>query len=300
VVACLALLASYQVLIWCHAVSASPSIHQWEDNVIRAERYADTPAGDQPVVLIGSSLMARLYPGQVGARVQNIAFSGGSPLTGAELVLRHPAAAAIIVEMSNLTSRPMDAELVEPATGGISFLRRWLSVFRREYQPVSVLVSAWKDHVLSERARQNALEDARKHKKKPKKPKPSSSPKVRSPAVDGVLAAYNNPLTAEKLQSIRKGAEELRQKLQALRQNSKVRVFMNHLPLDPAVDATTGTAQTLDLLHLVFPSPEWEWIPPPPATDWQTLDGLHLTDVSAETYAHYLRDTLQARGVKLD
>ncbi|MDB6073668.1 MAG: hypothetical protein JWO89_1308, partial [Verrucomicrobiaceae bacterium] len=68
-VACIAVLACWQVLIWCHGVTPSTGIHQWEDNVIRVERFADKAQRDRPVVLVGSSLMARLDAAKIGSSV---------------------------------------------------------------------------------------------------------------------------------------------------------------------------------------------------------------------------------------
>src|SRR5271166_3512535 len=81
------ILALYQSLVWANVLPIPTGLTQWEDNQVRAESYAFGTDGRPPVVLVGSSIMNRVYNNREPdwTNVANLAMIGGAAPTGLEV-----------------------------------------------------------------------------------------------------------------------------------------------------------------------------------------------------------------------
>jgi hypothetical protein len=73
-------------------------------------RYALEPVPE--IVLVGSSMMFRIYEGYFRAPLRNVAIGGGSALTGLAIIASYSKLPRVIVVDANILSRPVDQALV--------------------------------------------------------------------------------------------------------------------------------------------------------------------------------------------
>lgn len=277
---CGLLLAGYQGIVSTGALPPSPGLHPWEENRVRAEKFADSPALPGAVLLCGSSQIARVPAAALGGNTVNLGMVGGSPQTGLEMIRRHPPERCVlVVEMGAPVHRELDTLFVTGVFDQTPVLRRHFSALRRENRPASVALSALRGWLL-------------RHK--------SPSATTTAPRLLPGAPPEDTPLDEATRESLRHGALHLRQQLADLRRDLRARVFLVRLPQSSAKDGSLAERQTHELLAELFPAQEWDWLARPARADWQTTDGVHLTPEEAVAFAAHLRAGLSAHGVTLE
>lgn len=277
---CGLLLAGYQGLVSTGTLHSSPGLHPWEENRVRAEMFADSPAHPGAVILCGSSQIARVPAADVDGQAVNLGMVGGSPQTGVEMIRRHAApSCVVVVELGAPVQRALDTLFVTGVFDQAPALRRQFSALRCENRPASVALSALRGWLL-------------RHKS------PSATPSA--PTLLPSAAADDTPLDEVTRESLRRGALLLRQQLADLRRDHQARIFLVRLPQSAAKDESLAERQTRELLAELFPADEWQWLAHPVRAIWQTTDGVHLTPQEAAAFAHHLRAELTRLGVVLN
>ena len=83
-----------------------------DGSLVTLNRYAQEPTPD--VVLVGSSLTNRLSESYFSTpRLRNLAFAGGSPVTGLEIVAARSQLPKLILVEANVLSRDVDTTMVD-------------------------------------------------------------------------------------------------------------------------------------------------------------------------------------------
>src|SRR6185437_8314881 len=140
IIAALVLFIVYNVVLgWMHPL-AGPGQNQWQKNRIAVEDYVDNYQGIQ-VVIVGTSLSARLYPSLLPDGYYNLALSGQSILDGLQIVKQCKKKPKFLLVESNFYYFKLDQDITEgifdPA---MLYLRKWVPSFREENQPSNLLV----------------------------------------------------------------------------------------------------------------------------------------------------------------
>ena len=106
------LLACGVATIWLGGSVSLPAVTVRDGTYVVLDRYFREAV--PRIVLVGSSLTSRLREEYfVTPGVFNLTVTGGSPLTGLEIVASRPLLPAVILVEANMLSRPADADLVE-------------------------------------------------------------------------------------------------------------------------------------------------------------------------------------------
>ncbi|NJN18369.1 MAG: hypothetical protein HC822_19990 [Oscillochloris sp.] len=278
------LLALYQGLIWGGVLPASGGMTQWEENVIRSERYVYDGVTGAPVVLTGSSLMANVMGHSDWDTAVDLGMNGGTSQSGLE-ILRHSAhtPGVVVVELNDTISRPLDGKLLEGIFGpGIYQLRNAFSMFRTEYRPLSVLVRILATYDNDPNAA--PADDTRPRLT-------ARDQQRRERAVARAYPTMMQPLSAAEETEIRRSAVAIQQQITDLEAQGW-RVLLTDLPRDSKLATTTREQQVRALLQELFPSDRYRWLPEPPARDWATRDGSHLVRADARDVAAFLREQI--------
>lgn len=278
---CMFLLVLYQAMIFSGWITPSDGINLAQINEIKAQRYTYGKNSDIKMVLVGSSITAKIQADDIGDEVSNIAMRGGSTQTGLEIVKRKQSKPSILlVEINETIAREMDRELISSLYNPfLSFLRINLPMFRQEYRPVSVLLYGltrlvqWK----RESREKNIL----------------NSP-LREKLIERKEKEGNSPLSDEKKKIIIKEAGKIKKQLSEIAKNpNRVRVVLFNVPGEPQLENTLMKKQVRELMKELFPRDSFEWLQNPNRT-WKTTDGVHLTIADAKAYGVYLREKLLA------
>lgn len=274
---CLFLLTLYQTLVSGGVLPASDGISVWQTNVIKAERYAYHNQPDVKMVLVGSSLTNRLQPEFFEAKVINLAMSGRASQTGLEIVKRTKDKPSIVlVEVNDTIDRKIDAKLIDYVYQPVlHIVRYYVSMFRQEYQPVSIFMSYLKNS-----KNQNGQEDNE-----------SANPKLREKLIAQRVNSLMQPLSDSEKRIIGEEVEDIKAQIATLKKDG-VRVVLFDVPIEKRVANATKQKEVRKLLRSLFPADSYEWLPEPSSKNWVTTDGLHLGRSEAKEYALFLKEKL--------
>lgn len=286
------LLGAYSLLLAKFQPDVVLDFDAGTENHIIAERYV---LGATPeAVLVGSSL-SRMLGTQPGSDVYNLSFSGGSPLTGLEIVLRNGTLPRTVFVETNIIERALDESLARSVFDEpVASLRRWVPAFRYEYRPANLALSAW---TWSEWARAQGWRAALARASRAGRAAPAPAD---APAGDPLSAAefadlqqdatFRRGLAAQLADadkvpdSLRaataRSVATLQRQVAALRARN-VRVVFVRMPVFAGVDQTARERFMDDAVRAAFPAPGYEWLETPPGTRLRWVDSLHLVGPSA-------------------
>ncbi len=253
-----------------------PAIHQaqnqWVMNAIRAERfvYAEKQV---PVLVVGSSLAARLAGGSLGAKIHNMSFSGGSALTGLGIVHRAQARPSLVLIESNVLDRFGDEEFIARLYHPFFYpVKRHIRALRSEYQPINLFTTAMSSLYKS----RTGLLDA---------------PQTVDPkALKSNIQIHQTKEDAFELKSaFLKNVDDLKAIIDDLT-GQGVRVAFFELPTNQVLASGHRSRSMRTHLKKIFPENRFDWIDfDAIREDIRTTDGIHLVREDAHRAATILR-----------
>lgn len=257
----------------------------WQTNEIHGSDFLlDTHP--LPVVIVGTSLSARLPESILGKNVYNLAFSGGSLFTGLDLVKCRPSGVQAVVIEVNCLFKKLDSDLVERASSPIALaLERKFPVFRGQCTPANLFVTGIGlrvvqkglrvlEHYFIHGGHGLTLEDAHPFKA----------------LLAESRASWSTPPSPEELNS---ALEQLDKRVRVLRQLG-IECIMLEMPVDHSLEHTPYMEAIRSGLQEHFPPTAYHWITPDPDHNYATTDGLHLAKAEREPYAVRILAALKA------
>ena len=255
----------------------APAMDQGEDigttNNIRLENYTDRVTAPDTVI-VGSSLGGRMQVRMIPANWSNIALSGGSPLTGLEVVAagpHHPR--RVLIEINNLDRGDDPATFQRLLGWPQPLLRRIFWFYRSGYMPINLVFSQAESALARRRASHGG--DA------------ESPPANFEDLVAMQEQAYATPPDTSHLAQVAALVRQLRE--------GGIQVGFFEMPVDRRLvnsPRLTGLRRTLKIL---FNPGDYCWLPLDRGENWRTGDGEHLLLQDDAIVAHRLAAAQCAR-----
>jgi len=276
------LLLAYALFVaWVRPALYMPLLSVAVQNRIVAERYLARTTVPE-VVLVGSSMSRHLDTDGTFAptlpEVYNLAFFGGSPLTGNALILKRKTLPRIVVIEVNNLRQPLNAAFVDEVAGHPgAWLRGVCPALRVEYQPLLVLKHG-------ARILGNTVSG------RPLLP-PIADTEPPTPRLDeGVVRTlHDDALSTEADRAQVKRSLDLLAAQVAELERRGVCVLLLYLPTDPRVEASDFRRFVREAVFERFPKSRWPWSDMPSDGSLRTSDGVHLTGRSAAIAAVAIR-----------
>jgi hypothetical protein len=278
IVAALLILSLYQILVFGNIIPSSDGINQFQTNAIKAERYVYDINPELKLAIAGSSLANIINPNYIGTNVANLGMAGGSTQTGLAIIQHAKVKPSIVLaEINSTIDRKIDENLVSTLFNPfLSFLRITLPIFRQEYRPVSVFVSALKG-----KESESSLATRQDFQDTP----------LRQQEIQRLIQENSNLMTEDYAELLQQQIAVIKTQIATL-EAAGSRVILFELPGEPKVQETAKYQQIHDFLRSRFPADRYEWLPEPSRQDWITSDGLHLIRPDAKDYGAFLREHL--------
>lgn len=253
---------------------------QWQVNLVKAQEFA-LQKMHAPNIIVGSSLSARLSEADLGPLYDNIGFSGGSALTGIELVSRNPTGVKTVYIETNLVSRKVDAPVIENVFRPVFYeLRQLLPSLREKYQPASFFAGKLGVRVIST----IIVPFDRFVSKSPLSNGPDEE------LFSRLLAEQQNAFKAEiSADLLNSCLDELTRQIGHLR-SIGIRCVLVEMPIDGSLTHLPLAEQIREALKQRFPVSQYTWISPDPMHAYATKDGVHLTGVEARAFVQRIQD----------
>lgn len=133
-------LGTYEVALRMTAPHVDSGQDQFATNAIRLENYVDDAQSAEGVVL-GSSLTARIPSDAWPRNWQVLSQSGGSAMTGLEVIVRtSPLPKRILIEINTLDSQKNADNIANAVDWSRRDIRKVLWLSRTAYRPANLLV----------------------------------------------------------------------------------------------------------------------------------------------------------------
>ncbi|MCT7993034.1 hypothetical protein [Laspinema olomoucense] len=277
------LMTCYHTLMMNGVVPSSEGLNIQQSNIIKIEKYVYTNSPYE-MILTGSSRTAKIESDYFGqAQVANIGIRGGASQTGLVLVNRnHNKPSIVLVEVNGTIVQGVNRELVETAYHPVfSLVRRYLPMFKQEYQPVAVAIEILKNWqgISAEKLEQQRVNEL------------LTNPQMKENTLRPVLEERREKFTVKQINQLTQEAQILKNKIAEI-ESQGVRVILFDVPGDSLIDKTPQRIQEKELMKQLFPPENYEWLPEHPPREWITTDGIHLARSEARKYASFIRNYL--------
>ncbi|MCC3632320.1 MAG: hypothetical protein JGK04_28815 [Microcoleus sp. PH2017_39_LGB_O_B] len=288
---CIFLLSLYHTLVLGGVVLPSNGINGPQSNTIKAQRYIYNQKFDLEMVLVGSSITARIDPEYISPQAVSLALLGMSSTTGLQIIEREKfKPKLLLVELSETILKGEKYKANQEFIGNLYqpvfyFLRLQFPMFRQEYQPASIIIQSFIKAVTKEnKILFRFLEEANSTQKQ-------IDSELRQKLIQQQIQAKKYPIHTGVKNAITEESEYIKTKITKLK-NAGVRVVLMDVPNEQRVKDTIMEKQLRQLFRELFPENIYEWLPEPPSRDWKTNDGIHLVTSSAKEYGNFLRTQL--------
>jgi hypothetical protein len=272
-----------------------------QQNVIQAQDYVARATPPQ-VVVVGTSMAARLPLHQLRTEAVNLAMYGDSLFTGLEVIRRSEQNPQIVLIETNLLMNELNPEVVGTVFRPVFHqLRPHLPALRERFQPANLVTGAWGEPLLRRVLR--IVQRATAAKSAP--PESDATPPPPQTAPEARLAALLAAGLAgqEEVFAIAPEADRLDRQVDALRvavqdlDRRGIRSAFLQMPVYRSLADLPLTTRVHEALEAAFPPDRFLWIRPQEPDSYETTDGLHLGDAEARRYASELTAALEAAGV---
>jgi hypothetical protein len=239
-----------------------PATTARDGTLITLNRYLREPVPD--VVLLGSSITFRLKEEYFATqRVRNLALTGGSPVTGLEIVANQPKLPRIILVEANILARPVDATLVERFSRGNSEPLL--------FRPVRAAVAAYEQMLHAPPTYQQVAPELRRL---------TGQPPLEFDNRIYVDRALQQSNAEDPTDAARFNAKRIGELIRLVEQRgAQVRLF--ELPFAEPIEGSRSAAITREIIHAAFPDAK-RWLSlEVDRSGLRWADGVHLDERSA-------------------
>jgi hypothetical protein len=267
------LLICYSVLIKLLPTSfAVVPQHQWQENIIKAQRLQYNTSDTFDNVIVGSSLANRLAD-TLFRKTYKLAFSGGSIFDGLS-ILSHSKAMPkqVFIEM-NMVFRQEDEKFTQNLNSPTLFyLKKELLFLQEEKQPVTLLASKVKQLLSPKKQRANEI--------------------VPEPLFKILLANQAEVFSKSPEPALVKQSFQLLQAYVKEIESKGGKVIFFEMPVNPRIYNLPKAKITRNNFYTFFPKQQYEYMPLPSSEEYSTTDGIHLTLESAQKYSLFFSNYL--------
>ena len=271
----LALFIGYNAFIMLAKPQVLAFQNQQQGNMVFAQDYLYAIA--PPCLIVGSSLAARLESSLLTPKhLYNLAFGGGSALTGLKLIQEHTKHTGVIphtiyIEENIALIRDIDTAMLERLFHPIGYrLRRYIPALQERYAPLNLVLSVVKKHF----GRSEAEKLAQKRDER-----------MYRIILESSIQSYQKELVGyePKLALLHELLEYF--------ENLGTQIVFFQMPIDSELAGLKQPLQQREILQTHFP--RYTFLPSPAHSDYTTNDGIHLIKESSVRFTQeFLQNSL--------
>jgi hypothetical protein len=276
---CVMLLIGYSFLLK-HLPHLSASQHQWQSNLIKAEKYLYDDHQPAKSAIIGSSVSERLVMESMPG-FENLAFSGLSVLDGLDLLRSKDHLPSSVYIETNLILREKSPNFATTLFSPLPFtVRKYVTSLRSDKQPLALIGQTLAEIV-------EAIDGRIVHRVNLWAGTETSV--ARTPAVP--FEQILNQRVEE--YSERPDAELLHDQFQLLSgevsylRSRGVQIVFFEMPINSRLTELPKAKMVRERFYSVFPKPQYRYIEMPDPAGYRTSDGIHLNRNEAVQYTRY-------------
>jgi hypothetical protein len=261
------------------------SQHQWQDNVIKAEKFIyDTDSAEN--VIIGSSLSCRLAADSLPG-VYNLSFAGQSIYDGLS-ILSHKKQVPknIFIEM-NVVLRKENEDFTSVLNSPVLYYpKKIIPSLRNDKQPLGVLGLQLNNRIVRKTIiKLKSFIPGSQNERDTKLEQQKMLQKLLDLKLQSYSKAPDPVLLAECFNRLKKDVTALEAR--------GAHVVFFEMPVNYQLNSLEMATVIRETFYEKFPAPAYEYIAFPDSVSYETTDGMHLNKQEALSYTGYLRSRMK-------
>jgi hypothetical protein len=247
-------------------------------NFVRCQRFI-YDYKNVPVVMIGSSMSAKIEQEILPDWIYNLSFAGGGVLTGLEILVRSKANPHMILLETNLIDTSKDNELLKRLYKPILWhLRKHFIFLQSEYQPLNLLMSLLRESI------GQGYENKVKNRK--------VDPNIVKSMLDINEKRFSyKPDLDQKMIEINRLIHELNIK--------KPIVVFYEMPIHPKLTDSVRMVSIRSKVKSIAEENNYLFLALPDSSQYETVDSIHMTYDSINKYLKVLLKNIEKTGFSL-
>jgi hypothetical protein len=269
--ACLLIFITYSG-IFLFRPQTEVATHQWQENMIKAQKYLYSNQDTIRQVILGTSLACCILKDSIPDHY-NMAFSGLSIYDGLNVIRQKKTLPESVFIETNYTLKAASENFSDDLFSPVLFpLRKYLVSLRDGRQPLAIAGIVLRNVVSSLTG-----------------PEYNSNFKKKEGLFDKMLKIHTKEYTEVPDNSqLNEKYSVLKKQVDFLKQHG-VKVVFFEMPVNPALADLPKAKITRETLHRYFPASDYQYIAMPECSGYVTGDGVHINLEEAKTYSSYFR-----------
>jgi hypothetical protein len=252
--------------------------HQWQENVVKGEKYIYNTSDTIKSVVVGSSLASRLIMDSLPG-FYNLSFAGQGIFDGLEILKRtgkYPK--NVFIEMNAILSKH-DESFTSTLFSPLSFnVKKYCKPLRSDKQPLAFIFPAIQTIL-------NKKTDHKEYEAKAVTGDPKANAmftKVLEIQVQNYSKAPDTAYLDNQFKALGNIVADMKSR--------GVNIVFFEMPLNPALVELTLANAIRSQFYEHFPEDSYNYIKMPDCSNYVTTDGLHLNDKEALWYTSYFKE----------
>lgn len=243
----------------------------WQENAIKAENFSTLDSRPY-CVIAGSSMSSHLFDHHTNQGIYNLAFIGGSSLTGLELIKRSDYLPSVILVEVNWLERPLDADILSSVSNkSLNVLKRKLPGLTETSEPANITLSALNRITPFNTAPEKTTDSA-----------------FFNTTLNNNLKDHNGNLDSAQFKA---SADQLKNYISFFISKG-VKVYLLELPVHQMISSSKKYSLMRHSVDGILQSNTVQLIKYAHPQSLRTKDGYHLDDASMNIYSNFLKKTI--------
>jgi hypothetical protein len=258
------------------------SQHQWQDNIIKAQKYIYDENGLHSNVIVGSSLSCRLIMDSI-PQTYNLSFGGQSLFDGLNILTHSEKLPENVFIEINFVIRPEDKSFTSSLNSVLFYPKKYLLSMRDNKQPIGVIgkLISYRiiGRIISHTKAFLNLADENEHNDD------DIFPKMLQLQKDNYSIIPSESFLKESFENLKEYIVKLEKK--------NIKVIFFEMPVNYQLNNLPRANLIRKTFYEYFPKSSYKYISIPEFEKFVTSDGVHLSGDEAKIYTMYLKRNME-------
>jgi len=258
--------------------------HQWQENIVKAQKFIYGESFSKRKVIVGSSLSNRLVMDSL-EDFCNLSFNAKSIFEGLALIKKSSQPVqSVYIEMNMVlggSDPSFSSSIVDPVP---FYIKKYFFYLREENQPVGYVGELASYKIVKPVFRRMKSLFGNNHGKNTSQQSPLFNKMLKNHAFE-----FNEKPSEEKLDQV----FNLLKKEITYFAEKNIQVAFFEMPVNKSICNSMRAVAVRESFYKYFPPQKYNYIDMPDCSAFLTTDGIHLSDTEAAIYTSYFKSSLK-------
>jgi len=263
--------------------------HQWQDNIIKAQRFIYDENDASYDVIVGSSLSGRLVMDRL-PHMYNLSFGGLTIFDGLNILAhKETVPQRIFIEMNVVWKKEDEGFTSSINQPILYYLRKMFPSLRDEYEPIGLLgdriIPIITNRMTSYMQKKETANDLSVEKEKHN----AFFTRMLNIQIESYTQKLDLKALDESFKNLKLYVNELERR--------NAHVIFYEMPVNQKLCYLPLATSIREKFHEYFPVTKYSYIYAPDCSEYETMDGLHLGNEEAVKYTNYFKSQISQLSI---